>query len=607
MSTKLWTNLHEISKPLGVVFGDIGTSPIYTLTATFLIMKPTTENITGVISLIIWSLIIVVYGQYTWLAMNLSIRGEGGSIILQQILTPLVKSKLQIAVVLFLSFIALSFIIGDGVLTPAISILSAVEGLVLIPTYANISISSLLTIAVVIAVALFTFQSRGIDRLLKFFSPVMSVWFLVLALTGMISLIHCPRILLALNPYSAVHFFITNKFIGFLALSEVILAITGGEALYADMGHLGKNSIRKSWHFVFACLVMSYLGQGAHMILHPETKLALFEMIFHQSAILYLPFLILAISATIIASQSMISAVFSIVYQAINTHIIPRLKVTHTSQKLLSQIYIGFANWFLFASVILMLLVFKQSSKMAVAFGLAVNVTMTVTALMLIWIYHQRKDKMLEYFAIFAACIDLLFLYANIHKIPYGGYWSILIAMVPLLVILIYRAGENRLRKALKHMGLKKFLKTYNELYKSGSRIEGTAVFLLNDTRKISPYVASVMFQHKICYENNIFLSVTTQSAPYGVKAHYTETFAPTLRGFEIKMGYMEIVDIEELLQSEGIPVGESVIFYGIEDIITVNPLWRAFALINTLSPNFVQFYNFPTKKLLGVMTSVEI
>ena len=602
-------NLQEIVQPLGVVFGDIGTSPLYTLTAVFLVMKPAPEDVIGVVSLIIWSLIIVVYGQYTWLAMNLSVRGEGGTIILQQVLTPLVKSKIQVGAVLFLSYIALSFLIGDGVLTPAISILSAVEGLVLVPACADISVSHLLIIAVVIAIALFTFQSRGIDRLLKFFSPVMLVWFIVLALSGMVSLFHCPRILHALNPYSAVQFFVTHRLLGFSCpAAEVILAITGGEALYADMGHLGKNSIRRGLAFCLRlpCSELSWPGCPFDSPSRDKT-LALFEMVFHESGVLYIPFLILAICATIIASQSMISAVFSIVYQAINTHIIPRLKVTHTSRKLLSQIYIGFANWFLFACVILMFLIFKQSSRMAVAFGLAVNVTMIMTALMLIWIYHLRKERMLEYFAIFAACVDLLFLYATIQKIPNGGYWSILIAMVPLLVILIYRAGKKRLHKALKHTGLKNFLKTYNELYESGCSIKGTAIFLLSDTRKISPYVASVMFQHKIIYENNIFLSVTTQNTPYGVKAHYTETFAPSLRGFDIKMGYMEIVDIEEMLQSEGIAIGENVIFYGIEDIETGNPLWKVFALINTLSPSFVQFYNFPKKKLLGVMTTVEL
>ncbi|MDQ7827071.1 MAG: KUP/HAK/KT family potassium transporter [Candidatus Eremiobacteraeota bacterium] len=607
MRTRLWINFCEITKPLGIVFGDIGTSPIYTLTAVFLVMKPTEENIIGVISLIIWSLIIVVHGQYAWLAMNLSIRGEGGTIILQQLLTPLVKSKTQISIVLFLSFIALSFLIGDGVITPAITILSAVEGLVLIPVLAGISISHLLVIAVIITILLFTFQRRGIERLSTLFSPLMLVWFIVLALSGMVSLFHCPRILNALNPFSAFHFFIANKLLGFLALSEVILALTGGEALYADMGHMGKNSIKKAWYFVFACLVLNYLGQGAHLMLHPGTKLALFEMVLQESGILYIPFLILTVCATIIASQSMISAIFSIVYQAINTHIIPRLKVTHTSHKLLSQIYIGFANWFLFACVILMLFTFKQSSRMAVAYGLAVNVTMTMTALMLTWIYHQRKDRMLEFFSLLAACVDLLFLYTTIHKIPYGGYWSIIIAMMPLLVILIFRAGRHKLHQALHPLGLKKFLTLYEEFYQSGCRIKGTAVFLLMDSRKISPYMANVMFQHKIIYENNIILSVKTQSIPYGVKGHYTETFAPSLRGFEIKMGYMEIVDIEGMLQSQGIAIGENVIFYGIEDIVTDNPLWKVFAFIKTNSPSFVQFYDFPSKKLLGVITSVEL
>lgn len=607
MRTRPLISISDLVKPLGIVFGDIGTSPIYTLSAVFLIMKPTMENITGVISLIIWSLIIVVYGQYTYLAMNLSIRGEGGTIILQEILTSLVKSKKQLGFVLFLSFIALSFIIGDGVITPAITILSAVEGLVLIPVFANIPISHILAIAIIIAIVLFSFQRRGIERLSKFFSPVMLLWFIVLALSGIVSLLKCPQILNALNPYSAFHFFITHKFLGFLALSEVILAITGGEALYADMGHIGKGSIRKAWHFVFACLVLNYLGQGAHLILHPGTKLALFEMVFHDLGIFYIPFLILTVLATIIASQSMISAMFSIVYQGINTHIIPRLKITHTSHKLLSQIYIGFVNWFLFACVILMFLIFKQSSKMAVAYGLAVNVTMTVTALMLTWIYHLKKERVLEFFSIIAVCVDLLFLYTTIHKIPYGGYWSIIIAMVPLMVILIYRVGRHRLHQALHPLGLKNFLTTYNELYESGSKIKGTAVFLIRNSRNISPYVASVMFQHKIFYENSIFLSVTNQNTPYGVKGHYTETFAPSLRGFDIKIGYMEVFDIEKLLQNHGISIDENVIFYGIEDIVTDNPLWKVFAFIKKLSPNFVQFYKFPSKKLLGVITSVEM
>ncbi|MDQ7824559.1 MAG: KUP/HAK/KT family potassium transporter [Candidatus Eremiobacteraeota bacterium] len=598
----------EIIRPLGIVFGDIGTSPIYTLFVVFLFLKPMDKSdIFGVLSLMIWSMILVVYIQYTWLAMNLSMRGEGGIIILQEILSTLVRHKKQIRIITLLSFIGLSFIIGDGVITPAISILSAVEGLKLIPGLEGTPLFIVLLISIIITIFLFAFQKRGTDKVSAYFSPIMIMWFLALAFSGIVAICEYPAILEALSPHYAVLFFIKRKFIGFLVLSEVILTITGGEALYADMGHLGKESIRKAWNFVFVCLVLNYLGQGAHMsaVSGTTSSSILFDMVFRESRLLYIPFLILTVIATVIASQAMISAMFSIVYQGINTGIMPRLKIDHTSQELSTQIYIGFVNWFLFACVILMLLIFKESSKMALAYGLAVNVTMTITAIMLIWIYSLHKSRLLMALSVMVTFIDLAFLFSNINKIPHGGYWSLIMAMIPLLVILLYKAGQRRLYIALRPMPLAPFMERYNEMYKTASKIKGTAIFLLRDVNHISPYIVNTIFSHSILYEYNIILSISIKDKPYGIKSHFARDLAPSLRVFEIHHGYMEVVNVEEVLKEHGID-GKAV-FYGIEDIGTGKFAWKLFALIKALSPAIVQFYNLTPQKLHGVITRVQI
>ncbi len=599
----------EILRPLGIVFGDIGTSPIYTFTVILIFLRAlgdTSETtIYGVISLMIWSMITIVFIQYTWLAMNLSIRGEGGTIILQEILVPLLKNKRQINLVIIISFIALSFIIGDGVITPAISILSAVEGLVLIPGLEGTTLPVILAIAIVITIFLFSFQKGGTDKVSKYFSPIMLFWFFSLAGTGIIAITGHPQILNALNPWYAVLFFLHHKFIGFLVLCDVILTITGGEALYADMGHLGKQCIIKGWYFVFICLVLNYLGQAAFVINKPDTQSTLFEMVNHQSAIFYIFFLILTVIATVIASQAMISAMFSIVYQGINTHILPRLKVNHTSKELSTQIYIGFVNWFLFICVITMMLIFQKSGNMAVAYGMAVNITMTLTAVMLIWIYALRKEKLLMILSVIVATVDFAFLAANINKIPHGGYISLLIALIPLSIIILYRAGQKKLYGALKPMPLNEFLSRYNELFKTGSKVHGTAIFLLRDIQNISPYIVNTIFSHGILFENTIILSISIKDKPFGVKSYFNVSPAPSIRAFEIHAGYMEVVDVEEVLKDNGI--SEKVIFYGLEDIQTDSPLWKAFALIKNLSPSIVQFYNMPPQKLHGVITQVKI
>ena len=594
-----------IIKSLGLVFGDIGTSPIYTLTVIFLLTKPNGANVIGVLSLIVWTLVILVSIEYAWLAMSLGKKGEGGTIVLKEILVPLLKSGRQIAFVTFLSFIGISLLIGDGVITPAISILSAVEGALLIPGLEHLKQESILLIAVLIAIVLFAFQRKGTGKVAGAFGPLMILWFLSLSVSGILSIMQFPVVLKAVNPYYAFQFLYENGIVGFFILSEVILCATGGEALYADMGHLGRKPIIHAWYFVFAALLLSYLGQGAFLMQHPEAKNVLFEMIFHEARLLYIPFLILSIIATVIASQSMISGMFSIVYQGITTHIMPLFKIDYTSTELRSQIYIGFVNWFLLISVLFIMVEFKESHRLAAAYGLAVTGTMTLTGILMTWIFHMRGKTWLAITSSLVTFVDIAFLLSNIYKIPHGGYWSIIIGALPFILIIIYTRGQKRLYRVLKPVPLKEFLIRYNLVYKVMSRLNGTALFFLKDPNEIPPYMIRSIFINHILYEDNILVCIIKRDDPFGVTGFFKEDLAPGLRVFEIQLGYMEIPDIEEILREAGID--ENTIFYGLEDIETENIIWKTFSVIKKLTPAFVQFYKLPAHKLHGVMTRVEM
>lgn len=476
--------INGIIKSLGLVFGDIGTSPIYTLTVIFLLTKPTPSHVIGILSLIIWTLVILVTVEYAWLAMSLGQKGEGGTIVLRELLIPMLKSGRQITFITLLSFIGISLLFGDGVITPAISILSAVEGLTLIPGMEGTGKETLVIIAGLIAILLFTFQKKGTEKVAWAFGPLMVLWFLSIAASGFVSILHVPSVLGAINPYYALKFLSENGIAGFFLLSQVILCATGGEALYADMGHLGKLPIIRAWYFVFIALLLNYLGQGAYIIQHPEAKSVLFEMIFHQAQVLYIPFLVLSIFATIIASQAMISGMFSIVYQGITTRVLPMLKVDYTSRILQSQIYIGTTNWILLISVLFVMFEFKESHSLAAAYGLAVTGTMTLTGIMMTWIFYL-KNKMSKFtLALLVTFVDIAFLLSSLHKIPYGGYWSLFLAIIPFSIIMIYTKGQKRLSEALKPMDLDDFLKEYNNTYKNITKIKGTALFFARDVKK---------------------------------------------------------------------------------------------------------------------------
>jgi len=599
------SSLHGVVKSMGLVFGDIGTSPIYALTAIFLLIPPTPQNIMGILSLIIWTLTILVTIQYTWLAMHLGKKGEGGTIVLKEILLPMLKSGNQIAFVSLLAIVGIALFIGDGVITPAISMLSAVEGITLIPGLEQTSQTTLMVIAGLIAIALFSFQARGSERVAWAFGPVMVLWFIALAGAGLVAIWSAPQVLLAINPLFGINYLTSHGLEGFLILSSVILVATGGEALYADMGHMGRKPIVTAWYIVFVALAVNYLGQGAFLMTHSNAHNILFEMIVSQFGILYVPFLVLSIAATIIASQAMISGIFSIVYQGITTRIMPLLRIDYTSPQLRSQIYIDIVNWGLLIAVLFVILIFKSSNNLTHAYGLAVCGTMVITAILVAWILMIRGQIVKSLVAIFTLGITLLFLLANLHKIPDGGYWSLVIAAIPFCIILIYVNGQKKLAAALSPIPLEQFLHRFDEIYRSANRITGTALFFARDFRNLPQYVPRIMFNNKIIYDDNIIVSIIRTEQPFGVTWGVTREVTKGFSIFEVYLGYMEIVDLGNILKEAGID--EQTIFYGMEDIVTTHVIWRIFGAIRRLSPSVVQFYKLPADKIHGVVTRVEM
>ncbi len=607
MSDRKVSSIRSVVHSLGLVFGDIGTSPIYTLTVIFLLptIVRTEDNVVGVLSLIFWTLVLLVTVKYAWLAMSLGKRGEGGIVVLTELLRPLLKSGRKVTFVLLLSFVGISLFVGDGVITPAISILSAVEGMLLIKGFEGLGQTYLIIIAGSIAILLFSFQKKGSERVADAFGPLMLLWFFALTASGIVSILQVPSVLKAANPYYALMFLLHHGIIGFFVLSEVILCVTGGEALYADMGHLGRVPILRAWHFVFLALVLNYFGQGAYLIGHPEAKNILFEMVFYQAPLFYIPFLILSIIATVIASQAMISGMFSIVYQGIATRIIPMFKVDYTSQERHSQIYIGTVNWFLLLAVLFVMIQFQQSSNLAVAYGLAVTGTMTITGIFMTWIFFRRRNLIKGALSALVTLIAAVYLLSTTTKIPHGGYWSLIIAAIPFSLIMLYRAGQRKLYDALQPLPIDVFLLSYNQIYWTMNKITGTALFFSKDVKEMPPYIIHTMFKNNIIYEENIIVSIIRQDEPFGIRAFFMEDLAPGLRSFEIHLGYMEVPDVEEILRQQGIQ--EKTIFYGVEDILPSKFIWAVFSVIKRLTPNIVQFYKLPYNKLHGVVTRVEL
>jgi KUP system potassium uptake protein len=594
-----------VIKSLGAVYGDIGTSPIYTFAVIFLFITPSVQTVYSVVSMIIWTLILLVSVQYAWLATSLSKRGEGGTIVLVNLLLPYLKGVRLTALVSALGFIGVSLLIGDAVITPAISILSAVEGIPLIPGYENMPRLTMLLIASGITFALFAIQKKGVEKVASAFGPIMVIWFFALALCGGYYILQTPEIINALSPLYAIRFVMEHPFIAFVVLADVILCATGGEALYADMGHMGRTPILKGWIFVFFSLVLIYLGEGAFMLDHPDLRNNPFFEMFHQLVpSLYVLILVLSIMATVIASQSMISGIFSALYQAMTTRIFPHFKVKYTSDEMRSQIYIGSVNWILFVCVIAMLFIFQESAKLAAAFGLAVAGAMSITGVLITMIFMYQKKYLKMTASIITGILSVVFFVSCWLKIPHGGYWSLIIASVPLLLIVLYTQGQKRLYASLIPIKKELFLEEYSKRYRTGHHAQGTALFFARRWDAIPAYIGKTMFQNGIIYDYNIMVIIKTTHEAHGISSE----ISPLGEGFDqmiIYAGYMEKLDVEAILMEKNI--NERVIFYGDEEIVSSNFVWKIFALIKDISPNFVSFYNFPHEKLIGVSRRTEI
>jgi KUP system potassium uptake protein len=596
----------DIFKPLGIVFGDIGTSPIYTLTIIALMTRPKQDDIYGIVSLIIWTIVIIVSIQYAYLAMRFSIRGEGGKIILGEIAIRNLKNLRMISFILLLIYLGIGFLSGDGIITPAISVLSAVEGIKVISYFQNLDQNIIIAITIVIFIFLFSIQKGGADKIYPLFSPIMLVWFLLLLVVGFIEILKVPNILIALNPLFAIEFIIKNGLLSFIILSEVILAATGGEALYSDMGHIGKERIQKSWFFfVFPSLTFNYLGQGAYLIRNPNSQSVFFEMFKENFPYLYIPFLILTISATIIASQAIITAVFSLFFQASNLGFFPRIRFKHLSKELYGQIYSSFINYTLFVLVVLIVIIFKKTENLGHAYGFSVALTMLITGILLSILHFHRKEWILFFLSIFITICDLLFVLSGTLKIPNGAYIPIVIAVFLIFIIINYTNGQRKVYEKLQPVDFKEFEVMFDNAYENANKIKGTAVFLVRDYQKVPPYVINVMFNQAIIYERNVFLSLVKKDEPFGIKFGFEKELLPGLDLFKIEFGYLEFVNVEEILKESGID--EKVIFYGIEEIVTNKWFYKIFAFIKKISPRFDEFYNFPSNKMHGVISRVII
>lgn len=606
MSTSLLKKVGESIKALGLVFGDIGTSPLYTLTVIFAFVFPSLENILGVLSLVLWMLILMVTVQYVWLAMSLSVEEQGGILVLGRIIKPLLSSTKVIFFVSALSYMGSALLIGDGFITPAISILSAVEGLHLVPGFEHlITQRTVLLLACVITLLLFAFQRYGTEKISTAFGPIMVIWFLAIGALGFYWILQAPVVLKAFNPYYIGAFVYRNPWVSFFVLSRAILVVTGGEALYADMGHLGRQPIVRAWFFSLVLLFLNYLGQGAFLILNLESAHLFFEMertVFPQA---YLLFVVLSTFATIIASQAIISGNYSLIYQGIMTEILPKFKIEYTSRELRSQIYIPFINWTLFGLVIFAILKFQNVDTLAHLYGLNTICTMVITGVVMVLIFFLRKQLVRMAIAGAITLLEVIVLLSSTSKIHYGGYWTLIIALIPFSLIMIYTLGKKKLQRSIRPLSLAKFVETYTQVRVTTTHLQGTAVFFAKKTTAIPHYIARVMFTDGVIYEDNIIVSVIVTNRPFGVNTELTNNVAKGLHLFEIYTGYMEILNIEKIINSIGIE--PKVLFYGMEDIIAKKMIWKLYAFIKKITPSFVEFYKLPSDKLHGVLQRVEM
>lgn len=608
---------------IGIVYGDIGTSPLYALKEVFSKEHglPLNEaNLLGVISLILWGLTVVVSLKYVSLILRADNRGEGGIMALVALaLASVGVHSRWYAPLAFIGLIGAALFFGDGVITPAISVLSAIEGLeVATPALAPYVVP----LTVTVLIALYAIQRKGTAGIGKWFGPIVLVWFTTLALIGIVNIIAHPQILSALNPLHALRFLMQNGWLAFLALGAVVLAFTGAEALYADMGHFGKTPIRIAWFaVVFPGLALNYLGQGALLLTHPD---AVSNPFYQQlGAWSIYPLVALSTMATVIASQATISGTFSITQQAIALGYLPRMRIVYTSEREMGQIYVPFVNWLQLTAVVLAVVGFGSSSNLASAYGIAVTATMLMTTILTFFVvrYGWNYNALLAWAATgFFLVIDVAFFSANTLKIMHGGWFPLVLGAIAVLVMLTWKKGRSLVYENLKqHMvPLEDFLLSL--FVGEPTRVAGTAVFFRAEGDGVPHAMLHNLVHNKVLHERTVFLTIHNADIPRIPRQERVKVgnLGHDCYQVDVQYGFMDERDIPaalELCKNASLEFDPMQTSYFISRQ-TVIPkvgsgmaLWREsmFATMSRNARDAADFYQVPANRVVELGTQVEI
>jgi len=606
---------------IGVVFGDIGTSPLYAMKESFIGPHPLAVDrmhIFGVLSLVFWSLTMIVTVKYVLIAMRADNRGEGGAFALLALVAGQLDDRRK-AVLMVLGVLAAALFYGDAMLTPAISVLSAVEGLTIVEARLE---PLVVPIAVLILLGLFFIQARGTARVGALFGPVVMLYFAALAVLGVVNIVAHPEVLTIFNPGWAVTFFRHDPSLAFLAMGSVFLAVTGAETLYADMGHFGRKAIGMSWiSLVFPCLMLNYMGQGALLLSNPAAVENPFFLMAPEWA--RLPLIVLATAATIIASQAVISGAFSVTHQAIQLGFLPRLKLLHTSARAAGQIYIPAVNWGLLAMVLVLVMGFGQSTRLAAAYGISVVGTMLITTAMLsflvfrVWRWNRWAAGAL--IALFAL-IDSAFFLSNIAKVADGGWVPLLVAALIFTVLTTWARGRAILRQHLQadEMPLDTFIASTRA---SVHRVQGTAVFLSAASEGVPPALLHNLKHNQVLHAHVILLTVKVAETPR-VEPAARMYLHPAGHGFVrvvLHYGFMEEIDLPRdlaPLREAGVELDpmRTSYFLGRQKLIATHEhrgmaLWRErlFAWMLKSSESAMDYYRLPANRVVELGSQIRI
>ncbi len=606
---------------LGVVFGDIGTSPLYALQATLdprYHLSIGVSDLYGVVSLIFWSFVFVVTVKYVFIVMRCDNRGEGGSLALYALINRQLGEKAPKRWLLIGALFATALFFADAMLTPAISVISAVEGLGVVSAAFQ---PYIVWIALAILIGLFAIQRRGTERVGKLFGPVMLVYFLAIAAMGLHHILDYPQVLMALSPVYIWDFFTAHPFYSFLSLGAVIYAVTGAEALYADMGHFGRKPITIAWLGICVpALMLNYMGQAAMLIRHPEfVDNPFFHMV---PPALTIPLLVIATMATIIASQAVISGAFSVTQQAIQLGFMPRMQIRHTSSHAKGQIYLPVINWLLAAMVALLVVTFRHSAAMLPAYGLAVVGTMLITTLMqYVVVFRIWRSPLWQGclgFLVFVT-VDLVFLASGLTKLLEGAWFPILVGFVIFTLLTTWATGRRIMRERLDETAVP--LEVFIKSSRSAHRVRGTAVFLSASPDTIPSALLHNLKHNQVMHERVLILTVETADIPYVEPDRRLEVHEASHGFYRVILhyGFMEEIDIPRDLAGisrTGAPFNmmTTSFFLGRQKLIAakIKPgmaLWRErlFAWMSTSSESAMEFFKLPTNRVVELGSQLQI